>query len=74
LTGAVNVDSVLKVACLENYERVVAQGYFVSIAMKSVLVFVQESRAQVGGRNGRVDDGACLLRKGVPSLLGDIGA
>jgi hypothetical protein len=35
---------------------------------------VQESRAQVQGRNGRNDGGAFVLRKGVPGLLGDLGA
>ena len=38
------------------------------------VLLVEESRAQVGGRNGRDDGGACLLRKGVSGLLGDIGA
>jgi hypothetical protein len=36
--------------------------------------FAQESRVQVRGRNGRDDDGACLLRKGVPGHLGNLGA
>jgi hypothetical protein len=38
------------------------------------LLFAQESRAQVRGRNGIDDDGACLLWKGVPGLLDDLGA
>jgi hypothetical protein len=34
-------------------------------------LFAQESRAQVRGRNDLDDDGKCLLRKGIPSLLDD---
>jgi hypothetical protein len=36
--------------------------------------FDQECRAQVRGRNGLDDDGACLLRKGVSGLIGDLEA
>jgi hypothetical protein len=32
----------------------------------------QESRPQVGSRNGLGDGGACLLQKGIPGHLGDI--
>jgi|AntAceMinimDraft_5_1070358.scaffolds.fasta_scaffold301626_1 hypothetical protein len=35
--------------------------------------FAQKSRAQVRGRNGRGDEGACLLPKGFSGLLGDLG-
>jgi hypothetical protein len=38
------------------------------------VLFVQESRGQVRGRNGLEDDGACLLRNGAPGLLDDLGA
>jgi hypothetical protein len=38
------------------------------------VLFAQESRAQVRGLNFRDDDGACLLRKSIPGLLGDLGA
>ena len=36
--------------------------------------FAQESRDPARGRNGRDDVGACLVRKGVPGLFGDMGA
>ena len=38
------------------------------------VLFAQESRAQVRGRNGLEDDGACLLRKGARGLLNNLGA
>ena len=38
------------------------------------VLFAQESRAQVRGRNGLDDDGACLLRMGVLGPLGNLGA
>jgi hypothetical protein len=38
------------------------------------VLFAQESRAQVRGRNGLEDNGACPLRKFVPGFLDDIGA
>jgi hypothetical protein len=38
------------------------------------MLLAQKSRAQVRGRNALDDDGACLLRKGIPDLLGDLGA
>jgi hypothetical protein len=38
------------------------------------VLFVHKSYAQVRGREGLDDGGECLLRKGVPDLLGDLGA
>jgi hypothetical protein len=44
------------------------------LARGVLVLFAQQSRAQVRGRNGLDDDGACLLRKGFQCLLGDLGA
>jgi hypothetical protein len=38
------------------------------------VLFAQESRVRVRGRNGLGDDGECLLRKGVQGLLGGLGS
>jgi hypothetical protein len=45
-----------------------------SLARRVHVLFAEESRAQVRGRDGLGDDGASLLQKGVPGLLGDLGA